>query len=236
MKFILTLSAIVCAVALPLLVITSVVLSLVWDAGFYHDGQVRYQVQQVTGLTQGQMDRVNLGIIRFFGDSETLPDALSATGAPPDVFQQKEILHMNDVRGVIQAFSTTQVVTSIYCALFLILAVATWRRGGRSTLSRGLIYSSIVTVILGALFGGATLINFDALFLTFHELTFHNNFWQLDPRTDHLIQMFPFEFWYDAMLVVATRVILVTLFAGVAGVVLGLLSERQPRTALNSGG
>jgi integral membrane protein (TIGR01906 family) len=226
---ILGLTAIICAVALPLAVITSVVLDLVWDAGFYHDGQVHYEVQRATGLTQDQMDLVNRAIVRFFGSAESLPDALRATGAPPDVFQQKEVLHMNDVRAVIQAFGTVQIASLTCVALFLVLTIAAWQRGGRWAMSRALIYSAIVTVALGLLFGAATLVDFDTLFLTFHEITFHNDFWQLDPRTDHLIQMFPFGFWYDAMLIVALRVVLVTLVAGGVGVVLGNLGKSQRR-------
>ncbi len=207
-------------VAIPIAVISSVVLGFVWDAGFYHDGQVRYQVQRFTGLSQPEMDRVDAAIVRFFAGNESLPTALQATGAPVDVYNQKEILHMNDVRGLIQGFRTAQAVSLVAVVALLGLAAATWREVGRLALARALTFSSILTIAVAVVLGGLTLTSFDTLFLTFHEISFSNNFWELDPARDHLIQMFPFEFWYDAMLAVAFRVVVVTLILGASGLAL----------------
>ena len=38
---------------------------------------------------------------------------------------------------------------------------------------------------------------FEAAFTRFHEVLFSNDLWQLDPRTDRLIQMYPEGFWRD---------------------------------------
>ncbi len=213
-------AAILGAIALPLAVITSVVLGLCDDADFYHAGQVRDQVASVVGLPQSELDQVNRGIVRFFGDVETLPDALRATGAPPDIFGEREILHMNDVRAVVQAFAKARVAAVAVVAVGALLCLATWRHGGRQAAARALVGSAVVTLTLAVLAGALTVVDFDQLFLTFHQITFHNDFWQLDPRKDHLIQMFPFDFWYDAMLTVAWRVLLVTLIYGGVGLVL----------------
>ena len=43
--------------------------------------------------------------------------------------------------------------------------------------------------------GAFSLGGFDQAWFKFHELMFSNSFWQLNPRTDHLIQMFPPAFW-----------------------------------------
>lgn len=219
----------VAIVALTIAVITSIVLGLIFDASFYHDGQVRYEVQRVTRMTQDQMDRVDLGIVRFFAGTESLPDALVASGAPGDVYQEKEVLHMNDVRGLIRGIRTLQLASLVVVAALLAVTGLTWRRGGREILARAFLLSSFLTVALTVVIGVLTLTSFDTLFLAFHHLSFSNDFWQLDPRTDHLIQMFPFEFWYDAMLTVAIRVVLVTVVIGVAGGVLRQVGKAQRR-------
>jgi integral membrane protein (TIGR01906 family) len=224
-----TLVGLIAIVALPVAVITSVVLGLIFDASFYHDGQVRYEVQRVTRMTQDQMDRVDRGIVRFFAGTESLPDALVASGAPGDVYQEKEVLHMNDVRGLIRGIRSLQVAALGVVAVLLVLTGLTWRRGGREILARAFLLSSLLTVALTVVVGVLTLTSFDSLFLTFHHLSFSNDFWQLDPRTDHLIQMFPFEFWYDAMLTVAIRVVVVTVVVGVAGFVLRQAGKAQRR-------
>ncbi len=212
------------AIALPLAVISTVVLGLVHDAGFYHDGEVRYRVDLATGLPQDVHDRINLGIVRFFEGTESLPNALRATAAPPDVFSQKEILHMNDVREVIRFFGSIQVIAGVVCLVTILIVVSRWRQGGRQFLSRALVVSAIGTFAVGLVVAAITFFAFDSLFLFFHKMTFHNDFWELDPRTDHLIQMFPFEFWYDAMVLVSERVLGATVLSGLVGVLLGRMT------------
>ncbi len=209
------------AVLIPLVVVSTVVLGLIDDASFYHAGQVRYEVQNSTGMAQAEIDRVNLAIVRFFDGSEALPDALQASGASPAVFQPKEILHMNDVREVIRTITILRVWSAALVGVFAIAVVARWKKLGRWALSRTLVVSSVLTIVVGGLAAAVTYVAFDALFLAFHEITFHNDYWELDPRTDHLIQMFPFGFWYDAMLSVALRVVVVTLLLFVIGIALG---------------
>ena len=58
-----------------------------------------------------------------------------------------------------------------------------------------------------ALFGIVAAVGFDALFLLFHRVSFANDFWQLDPRTDYLVLLFPQGFWFDATVWVALRAI-----------------------------
>jgi integral membrane protein (TIGR01906 family) len=217
------------AIVLPLAVISSVVLGLVHDVGFYHDGQVRYDVVQATGLTQDVHDRIDTAIVQFFDGSQTLPDALRANSAPPDVYSEKEVLHMNDVRDVIRAFALLRTVTVGLTVAGVVAIAAMWNSGGRVFLSRALRVSAVGTVVLAIVVGAITFVAFDQLFLFFHEITFHNNFWELDPRTDHLIQMFPFDFWYDAMLLVALRVLLITVVFGALGVVLGWIGGKVRR-------
>ncbi len=57
----------------------------------------------------------------------------------------------------------------------------------------------LTVVLLGAAAVGV-LVGFDDLFRQFHVLSFSNDFWQLSPARDHLIQMYPRGFWFDATL------------------------------------
>ncbi|MGH2457259.1 MAG: TIGR01906 family membrane protein [Chloroflexota bacterium] len=227
MRILLLLASWVGTLLIPIVVVFSILTGLFFDASFYHAGQAKYQVQSVTGMAPDQMDRVNVGIIRFFAGTESLHQAISASGGSPDVFKEKEILHMDDVRVIVQFISKVQIVGLLVLAVVVGLAAGTWARGGRLALSRALTYGAIFTIALVIVSGILTYTSFDSLFITFHEVTFNNNYWELDPRTDHLIQMFPFGFWYDAMLTVALRVLLVSVVLGTCGVVLGRLERRR---------
>lgn len=226
MRSLLLITSVASGLVLPVAVVCAVIISLVFDASFYHEGQTRYQVWRTTGLSTITMDQVNRGIVRFFGNSESLPAALRQEGAPPDIFSEREILHMVDVRTLIRGIETLGKVALGYTVGFAVLAAAFWRQGGREALARAMILSSMVILVTGGLAATVTYFGFDSLFLWFHQVSFQNDFWQLDPRTDHLIQMFPFGFWFDAMLVVTFRVLLVVIVLGGGGF---LLRRRSPR-------
>ena len=51
-------------------------------------------------------------------------------------------------------------------------------------------------LVIGAV-GVMVAIGFESTWERFHELAFTNDLWLLNPRTDHLIQMFPEPFWQD---------------------------------------
>jgi len=214
-------------VVLPIAIVCSILTNLFFDEAFYRAGQNKYQVQFTTGMSFAQIDRVDQGIIRFFAGSESLPRALQASNADSNVFKEKEILHMDDVRAIVQFIGKMQTAGLALLGVLTIVCLVFWRQGGRAALARALTLGSALTILLVILTGVLTYTSFDWLFLTFHEVTFQNNFWELDPATDHLIQMFPFGFWYDAMLTVALRVLIVTLLLGFSGIVLGQFERRR---------
>ena len=81
----------------------------------------------------------------------------------------------------------------------------------------------VVVVGLGSLIG------FDRLFLAFHVVSFSNDLWQLDPRTDYLIAMFPEGFFLDATLwIVGSTVLEAMVVLGLS--LLFLRWRRNPRS------
>jgi integral membrane protein (TIGR01906 family) len=105
-------------------------------------------------------------------------------------------------------------------ALTLIVAIAAGRvvRDGRPALrwiANRLTAGATLTIAVVAGLGVLSLIDFERLFLTFHMMSFDNDLWQLDPRKDNLIRFFPFEFWFDSTVTVATRTVLSALVLAV---------------------
>ena len=115
---------------------------------------------------------------------------------------------MRDVKALVQGVYRVSEITGAYLAIviaagFLLEGRAFWpwlarlmRWGGVAT------FALVVVVGLGALFG------FERLFLAFHLISFSNDLWQLDPRRDYLIAMFPQSFFFDATLLIAFSVLL----------------------------
>ena len=97
--------------------------------------------------------------------------------------------HMADVRGI---FDGLWILAA--CGLAAILLLWKFRCQGafkncwKTFLSLG--------IILGVLAGWAV-IDFDSLFIRFHQIAFTNELWLLDPRTDLMIQLMPTPFFVD---------------------------------------
>jgi integral membrane protein (TIGR01906 family) len=70
--------------------------------------------------------------------------------------------------------------------------------------ARGL---AIALVVAGAV----AVLAFDAAFEVFHRLFFGAGTYTFDPRTDHLVQLFPEQFWSDTALAVGVVAIAVAL-------------------------
>ena len=83
--------------------------------------------------------------------------------------------------------------------------------------ARRAIWGGGVTVGLIVLFGLFALTEFDSLFTTFHRISFANDLWQLDPRRDYLLMLFPLGFWFDATVAVVLRAIAGALIFMAAG-------------------
>jgi uncharacterized membrane protein len=60
----------------------------------------------------------------------------------------------------------------------------------------------------------STLVNFDSIFLRFHQLFFSNDFWSAE---GYMLQLFPGGFWYDVTLICALGI-------AVSGAVIGGLA------------
>lgn len=189
--------------ALPIFLITSNVRFLASDAGYYKHGFRKFDAQQRTGIPLPELDRAADEIVNYFeDDSSTLRIIVSQDGQESSLFNARETQHMHDVKWLMQAVFRANEV-SLAVVLSYVAAVFLWSRE-RSL--RTLAVQSLAGVGVGfavvAGIGAFALTGFDAAWTRFHEIVFSNNLWQLDPATDHLIQMFPQPFWEEATFIV----------------------------------
>ena len=117
-----------------------------------------------------------------------------------NLYNEREIRHMRDVKGLVRGVYRIQEATGAYLAAFALVGLAAWRRRFLSRLTWSAALGGALTLGLVGLVGLASLVGFDSLFRAFHLVSFSNDLWQLDPRTDYLIAMFPEGFFLDATL------------------------------------
>jgi len=151
----------------------------------------------IEGYTTADMDRVASSLL---GDLFLWQgDFAVSTASGAAVLNDRERAHMRDVRGVFAGFELMVLASVVVLAVGFRRAgdaearAAAWRAVGRG--SRWL---AIVLVVEGVLALGA----FDAAFEVFHRLFFGAGTYTFDPRTDHLVQLFPEQFWSDTTLAI----------------------------------
>ena len=193
-------------IAVPVFLVTG---SITWafnNIGLYEGGFEKYRIARASGITGADLRQVALDIRAYFNSGdEPLEVRTRIFGAERDLFNGKEVHHMADVKrllwGVYAAFAVS-------AALLIGLTAAGFalrRREYLPTLARRTLWGGGLTVGLLALFGLLSVVAFDALFLLFHQVSFANDFWKLDPRTDYLVLLFPQGFWFDATMWAALR-------------------------------
>ena len=138
------------------------------------------------------------------------------------VLSEADRAHMRDVRGVFTG------LWLLVLAAVAFLVWAFWRSRGDDrarasvwhAVGRGARGLAIGVVVLGVL----AFVAFDAMFELFHRLFFSGNY-TFDPATDHLVQLFPAQFWFET-----------TMFLGVVLVIVSItvawVASRRSRAAL----
>ena len=204
---------------LPILLLTA---SIGWATNshwLYEYGFERYNVSQTTGLAEVELEKAATGLISYFNSGEAnISLTVIKNGEPFELFNQREVIHLRDVKGLIWLDYWVLLGTLIYTLSYAGVSLF-WQRGRYwRQLARRIVGGSGITLALMLATGLGILLNFDQLFLQFHLLSFSNEFWQLDPTRDYLIMLFPGGFWYDAAIFCAGITVgLAVILGGVSG-------------------
>ncbi len=186
---------------LPILLLSVSIGWVVNSLWIYKYGFEKYNISQTTGLAESELEKAAIGLIGYFNSGE---EYISLTvvkdGEPFELFNQREVIHLKDVKGLIWLDYRLLAGTLVYALVYAGISLF-WRRGRyRRQLAWGVIGGSGLALALMLALGLGMLLNFDQLFLQFHLISFANEFWQLDPTRDYLIMLFPQGFWYDVAL------------------------------------
>ena len=186
---------------LPILLLTA---SIGWVANslwLYKYGFEKYNISQATGLADSELEKAAAGLISYFNSDE---DYISLTvvkdGEPFVLFNQREVIHLKDVKGLIWLDYWVLLGTLVYVLAYAGVCLL-WRKGRYwRRLAWGVVGGGGITLALMLALGLGTLFGFSQLFWQFHIISFSNEFWLLDPTKDYLKMLFPDGFFYDAVL------------------------------------
>ena len=218
---------------LPILLLTA---SIGWGVNshwLYKYGFEKYNVSQTTGLAQPELEKAAAGLISYFNSGEAnISLTVIKDSKPFELFNQREVVHLRDVKGLIWLDYWVLLGTLIYALAYAGLSLF-WRRGRYwRRLAWGVVSGGGITLALMLAIGLGILLNFDQLFYQFHLISFTNELWILDPTKDYLIMLFPQGFWYDAATFCAGITTgLAIILGGVAGGYLLFRSKKSTPSA-----
>ena len=219
-------------IAVPLFLITNSVTWAVNDLRLYEHGFDKYDISRATGIDDDGLMSAARQIRGYFNSTdEPIEIRAEIFGEERELFNQREVLHMRDVKHLIWGVYGVGAAAAVYLLGFVGIGFFIHRRSFVPALSRHVLWGSCLTLAVVVLVGLAALVGFDSLFLAFHRLSFSNDFWMLDPTRDYLVRMFPQGFWFDATLFVALSTITQAVaLGGIAGGGLAFRRWRERKT------
>jgi integral membrane protein (TIGR01906 family) len=183
--------------AVPIALITTTVRVAVSEKAFYDYGVQGYGTEQTSNIPVSELTRANGHVRDYLVSPDAGPLAVTVTdnaGVTGPLFNARETVHLADVRSLVQLMFKIQLLS---VALLLTLAAAMVILWPTRVLAAAVFWGGLLTTTVIGIAGAVALRGFDAAWTQFHHLAFTNSSWQLNPLTDHLIQMYPDQFWQD---------------------------------------
>ena len=169
-----------------ILIIISGCLNFIVRSSLIYDYNIStYSIESRTSLPLEKIKEINLSIRTYFFDEKELLDV--------DIYSDKEVLHMKDVKSVMSfIFDLSKILSIIFCILTFVLTSYLGVNLYKLIFHSLILFSSIL-ILLGASF----LLFFQELFIIFHKIAFNNDLWILNPNKDYLLMMYPEDFFRD---------------------------------------
>lgn len=164
----------------------------------------RNGVSDRTGLPVSELDSAADQIKDYFAnDAERLDVRVSTSQGTITLFEEREILHMIDVKDLMRYVATMSVWSGVALLFCGALGLLIRRREFFASMSRWLRWCALVWGLVIAVVVVVAIIDFTWIFTQFHLLSFANDLWQLDPFRHYLLLLFPERFFLEATLFIA---------------------------------
>jgi integral membrane protein (TIGR01906 family) len=204
--------------SLPVLFATLSLRWLVADVDWQSSEFDKYGASERTGVSSEELSRVASHWSSYLLlQRDDIDIRVTIDGREQQLFNEREIHHMVDVRDLFAQFYTIGLVAGGYALAYVVVGRALWGRRHWRSVGGNLAWGGGATLAICGAIALLSMANFSEFWTRIHLVSFDNDLWMLDPRTDRLIMMVPQGFWYDA----AIRFGLATSAQGIGAVLIG---------------
>ncbi len=179
------------------LLITSIEAVTYWTPGYYEKEYTKYNVTDAVRMEMDDLLDVTDEMMSYLrGNRKDLHVPTIVDGQPREFFNEREIAHMEDVRGLfIGGLRLRRLCLAgiVVCLGILTLLKADLRRLlPRAVLAGDGCFFTAVCILAAVIAS-----DFSRYFIVFHHIFFNNDLWILNPETDLLINIVPEPFFLD---------------------------------------
>lgn len=224
--------AVIAGIMVLLGILLSVIFTISFDRSFYaYEYKTNGQAEKIGMSDEDLMNSTTTLLDYIQGKRDNIIVEATVDGNLIDVFNERETLHMVDVKALFQKADIARNVLLWGGFVLLIIVLKKNRNGWLSLLRDTYRYSLLnLGIFIGAL-GIWAAVDFYDFWVDFHYLFFKNTLFFLDPNTSIMINMFPENFFFDLVF----RVILVfAIIAVVLGVMIRWLYVLKQRKVLQN--
>lgn len=211
MKVVNWIVAVMMSVAIGIVATAAIISYFSFDFKWYSSEYDKYNVCETLNMTKPDLGVVTEKMVGYLkGTEEDLVVETEINGETREFFNDKEKAHLADVKAIYDKIAKTRniaIVIAVGGGVYFTFA----KRKGVASMDYmpkafgivGLVFLALMAVIFVAL-----KLNFDNMFIMFHEKMFTNNLWLLDPSKDLLINMLPEGFFVDTAFRIAKYLLL----------------------------
>ena len=166
------------------------------NRGYFLKTYLSMEIEREIGISAEDSANAIMAMIDYMeGQREDIQLEVAEHGQSVDMFNQKEIDHMVDVRNLYQAFCYVEYAgLAILAVLFIMLFLARKKRPDISrAITGGLWRALVVFACLLAVLGAYAIIDFYDFWTRFHYVFFTNDLWLMNYNTDRMIRICPLE-------------------------------------------
>ena len=219
--------------AIPLALIGTNVRFLANEKRVYTYSFDQYNAPARTGISRDELVRASAELREYFNNDEKYVSIQVLRGSREiSLFNERETLHMHDVKTVFQFVNHLQEIALVYIMAYVVGVFVWARERPLHRLAAHSLAGGLLTIGIIVSLGLVAISGFDQAFEQFHNIAFSNDLWLLDPATDHLIQMFPEGFWFDVTMFLGALTLAEAALIAAASTVELTISRRAARQAL----